>query len=1123
MDTKIFLQQFQSKSSSNTSEGLDVQLKGRKKLLPFNEFGNVISQYDQYRAEREKCNVIRLTCQVNPICSNVLFNRTSEIIKDEGSSAVTFLNYGIQSDDDCFDNVIFKRKTMNFWSGGSMNYQSTDREISHLTPASDYRLSDIYFDDRYHLISDYNTDGNVIESKKHVTNAIRDTQLSNNDNGFVYHCGLDILNNHLIRSKTFKTVCRCYSDSDDYTDSNYTAFNTIADLMRSVDGKKVVEKLYFPQSESPLRSNNYTKLLAMHLYEYDDICSFYETKQTKLIKKFNGWVGFENSSKIKSYMTFKSNFSVSDGSGDAEMKIERPIMYYNSENFVDMYPNRELYSFVPRYNKFQKRIEKNWNYCITYPSSSYTPSSSSSLSSNASYTIPFYDVIEPSNGINSLKTIYFDENTRADNGVTQLVMHSIAKHGLVVGDFVNIYKTYEAKLYWVSKEITIADFDGTSRTVRERVSKKYEERYKADDEMAMLEEEDKGSSFSIEEGEEVVTHKIIDNAEVNYILDDFTFTTLYPNVQISKYWVYLSDSERDSGGSVEVKMRLSDGSEVTNTYTIDSTRRFYRNSTNLNDENKYYIVNERYVNFDIDAQHISFKKVVSDVECDYYVRIFSKLPNFKFASGDTSNEYEIYKDRGDGTTMLDIYRDKMYDFESHVGNLAFAKNTYTDEIGELVFTDDIDISNIHDNLGRPITSLYLTIIKNNKGYKEWYGFDHNEAWDENEINTEFEHIEYSHCFGKVTCGLETSYESVYEDNIQSINRITNSNIGLQRGYDVSTINGERSYKMSNGKAINITRNEVWYDSDKHFYGDLCYYDSYNCIEKHIQYVNHRFNTAQREAVNSESNTNGYFQTYYYDDIVRDDYDVGDRYEIETYDVNDSNNLMEGYYYNPHYEIPIKTFDRLQSVIPSFLVIREMIRIGDGVYQFTTLEQHFLSVGDKAMLYDILRKKYYLLSTISTSDDNYKVFNCRVYDEKAAYDEKSIGDAIDITYLDSNDDEVSIEYLSTKSTIGNVTVDTFKLFKLDNLDVPSYARVVKDGTCTILWRNVMNNGFNESDKSVEEYPFTNGAFYVNTRIDMYVRRQDPYNEYRLYNESDIEGNIMDITKIDNYVKEGEIIC
>jgi hypothetical protein len=245
MDTKIFLQQFQSKSSSNTSEGLDVQLKGRKKLLPFNEFDNVISQYDQYRAEREKCNVIRLTCQVNPICSNVLFNRTSEIIKDEGSSAVTFLNYGIQSDDDCFDNVIFKRKTMNFWSGGSMNYQSTDREISHLTPASNYRLSDIYFDDRYHLINDYNTDGNVIESKKHVTNAIRDTQLSNNDNGFVYHCGLDILNNHLIRSKTFKTVCRCYSDSDDYVNSNYTAFNTIADLMRSVDGKKVVEKLYF--------------------------------------------------------------------------------------------------------------------------------------------------------------------------------------------------------------------------------------------------------------------------------------------------------------------------------------------------------------------------------------------------------------------------------------------------------------------------------------------------------------------------------------------------------------------------------------------------------------------------------------------------------------------------------------------------------------------------------------------------------------------------------------------------------------------------------------------------------------------------------------------------------------
>ena len=95
MDTKIFLEGFRSKKSVNTSEGLNVQFKGRRNLLPLNDIGEVISQYDQYVEERDKCNIIRLTCQVNPICSNVLFNKISEIVKNEGSSGVSYINYSV--------------------------------------------------------------------------------------------------------------------------------------------------------------------------------------------------------------------------------------------------------------------------------------------------------------------------------------------------------------------------------------------------------------------------------------------------------------------------------------------------------------------------------------------------------------------------------------------------------------------------------------------------------------------------------------------------------------------------------------------------------------------------------------------------------------------------------------------------------------------------------------------------------------------------------------------------------------------------------------------------------------------------------------------------------------------
>lgn len=1082
MDTKIFLQGFDSKKSSNTSEGLDVQFKGKRKLLPLNDVAEVISQYDQYNEEREKCNIIRLTCQVNPVCSNVLFNRISEILKDEGSSAVTFINYSvipsISSESKVFESVIYKKKTMSFWNSGDMKYQERDNDVYNL-PAST-KLSEITSTNHYS--NGVLSNGSV----KHPTNSIRDTQLSKENIGFIYHCGLDFLNNHLVRSNTFKTICKCPENDM----GEYTAFNTIGDLMRKVDGNKVIEKIYYPTTENGLKDKDYTRLLTLHLYEYDDILSYEKAVEKRLIPKYNGWVGFNNRPKIKSYSAF---------SEDNSMEIEKPLSYLNSGDFIDMYPGRDLYSFLPKYNNFQRRIEKNWNYNITYPSSSYTPSSS---------TEPFIDIFEINDKLNSLKTIYFDENIRADNGVTQVVMYSISKHGLSEGDYVNIYKTYDTMLYWVSKK----NSDG----VYERVTIKYEDEGKANDEKEIYEIEDPDGEYKVyNSGDEVtVNHKIIDNAEVSEVVDDYIFMVFNSNTQISDKWVWLKDSEKYAGAQITVDDE---------SYTMDELGHYFTKNSEVDALNpnahRYYVVNGDYVNFDDNAQRISYKKTYGNVECDYYIRIFSKLPNFKYASGDTSSEYEIYRKRENGETILSKYQEHEYDFESHISRLAFAKNIYTDDIGEIVFTDDIDISNIHDNLGRPLTSLYITFLKNNKGYKEWYGWKGQlNEWTTDSINKEFEHIEYSHCFGPVTCGIRTSDESKYDNSIRNIVKI--NNIDANVGYNVSNLNGERTYKSSKSSEmhdVEIDDWELWYDTDRHFYGDLCYYDNYNAIERHIQYVNHRFSTAQRE-LKGKGGAESYFETYMYDEIRRDDYDAYDKgyYTLEALQVKNCNNFKEGYYYNPHYEIPIKTFDKLQTVLPDFLTIRQFVNKGSGIYTFTTLEQHFLSIGDKAILYDTLQDRYYNLVTISGDSDNYRVFTCNVFDEET--DEQ-----VDITYLNAINEPVVIDALSTSATMESVTVSSFKLFKMDNLDIPSYARVLKDGTCRVIWRNILNNGFNKSDDSVEEYPFTNGAFYINRKIDLYVRRQDPYNEFSLYNDSDIKGNITDFTKEDNYIKEADIEC
>lgn len=955
MDAKIFLQSHLSKKSSNTSNGVNVQFKGRRKLLPTNDVSEIVSQYDQYLLERESCNKIRLTCQVNPICTNVLFNPITEIVRYEGSNNVELLNY--------------------LEGKGSTDLKNTDLL---------YKTTDV--------LCSSNLNGNS-GSGKHHTNAIRDTQLSNTKNGFIYHCGLDILNNHLIRSNTFKTICR--RDKNSNSDSN--VFNTIGDTMRDVSGNQVVETLYFPVSSS---IDGHKKDVDAHIYRYDDILQFDESISNRLIKKYDGWVGFYNRSKIKSYSNFEN--------GDI-MDIERPIMYKNGGDFIEMYPDRSLYSFVPKFNKYRNRIEKNWEYCITYPSSSTTEGFESIINGD----------------LKSLKAIYFDENSQGDNGGSQLVIYGITKHGLKVGDFVNIYNTY------------------------------------------------------IEDGK-TVNEVVAYSAEVTNVVDDYIFILQGISSTISDTWCYLSDMTKKENDNETLYYNDVGYKNHSNKYLTKS-----------GSNTKYYIINNKYVNLDDKAQNISYKKVVNGVECDYYVRVFEKVPNFKNASAVTSSEYDIYKNDSE---LIHEYQDKKYDFESHVSRLAFAKNIYGDDVGEIVFTDDIDISNLIDNLGRPISTLYIMFFKSNKGYKEWYGFYPQYDKKNIDININSDNVTYSHCFGMLTCGYETSDESICNSDIDSIYTINNIGESSQ-GISIS--------KLNKGRGDYYHDTEIAYDVDKKFYGDICCYDGYNIVEESIQPIMHRFNTAQRESSNSLSND--FYQKFNYDNIIYDDYDINQNFTIKTDVVKNVNQKKEGYYYKPFYPIEIKTFGSLNSVSPDFLKIIG-IKKYDGengkYYSISTLSYHYLSPGDKSMIYDTEQDKYYTLVTIKNNESNYKKFYFVAYDEKGT-------EKVDLDISDYS---------------------KFKLFKIDNLEVSSHASLLKDGTCRFVWRDLYNNGFSPtSAKSTEEYPFTNGAFYINKKIDIYVRRQDPYGVYGLYDGvgigADISGDdsYTEVVSDNNYVKSDDIKC
>lgn len=904
MNNKILLNSKVGKKTTNVNNTINVKLGSNRKLLPNSAMSTNLNLFDQYNEERLNCNKIRLTCVINPICSNVLFNNVTEILKDEGSDKVISLNYTPQTN---INGVVGK---------GSMRW--TDYE------------------------------------------GVRDTQISNDACGYQYHCGLNIFNNHWIRSKVFKTVCQLKTPA--------ATFNTIEDYMRTVDGEKIKGYADITQADR-------LPSVDLHLYLHEDVLTFKQAAQSEL-KEENGWFGFINKGKMMTYLNEDKNII---------LDVHKPINSKKACDFIDMYPERDLFSFNPKYNHFRNRIEKNWNCCLTYPSSSTTEN------------IAFID-----KDSNFLKVIYFDENVRDYNGLESIVMYSVSKHGLVVGDFVNIYK---------DKTIAIRD------------------------------------------------------AKVTNVTDDYIFSVFKNGNILSASWINLEE---------EVN-KYNTGKR---SFTLNTSRRAL---TEDGTPNIFYVVNNR-VNVDTTATNIGYKKVTNGVENEYYVRIFSRLPNWRFCNKKPT-EYEINKPN---STILNEYRKLDNDFQNTLSKMSYSKNAYSDDISQIVFTDDIDISNLKDNLGRPLTNIFITFIKNNKGYKDWYGKEGKA------INIKTSNVEFSHCFGKVNCAFKLSDESLVNDtkysNVTSINNIDNKS-----GMIIDNI-------LRNPIGDN-NEDEIDYYTDVHYYGDLSTYSPINCDEQSLQMIQHRFNTAQRE-LNDRDTSIANFNTFISDaEIQFDDYD-DKPFQMRKEEIINVSKRKEGYCYIPHHNIPIKSFGiNVQTQYPKFFTLSGFKKNGISNYELYTMENNYLELFDKFMLYDRIQNIYY--TCIVQELINFKKLICKITDDKGLQANINIGAFRD-----------------------------YKVFKPD-VTIPSYAKIATDGSCRYYWRELYQNGFDDESTN-EIYPFTNDAIYINKMVNMYVRRQDPMNALKDYSINggsmrsvlypyDIDSNRVNIDAQDNYYNDLNITC
>lgn len=295
MEQKIFLEKNRSVFSSNVENAINVALSTKTRLLPNDNVSDEFSLFEQYNRERDECCNFRLVMTVNPVCSNVLFNKKTEIVINEGSSACTSLYDG----------------------GVSLN------KNEYAPNACNTKASIQYLD------------------------AIRNTEYSHKDNGgFVYHCGLDIFNNHMLRKKEFVHINKMNNETERECGNVY---NTMMDYCRDGRGD-------FVKMDLNVKYNNTNgEQTKMHLYQYDTIMPMNLAFSDNCIEK-DGWWGFINPGTIE----------IGNNSGNT-ISINRMMANNKSCEFIDLYPDRSLFSFIPKFNKYRRRIEKNWDYCITYP------------------------------------------------------------------------------------------------------------------------------------------------------------------------------------------------------------------------------------------------------------------------------------------------------------------------------------------------------------------------------------------------------------------------------------------------------------------------------------------------------------------------------------------------------------------------------------------------------------------------------------------------------------------------------------------------------------------------------------------------------------------------------------
>lgn len=561
-------------------------------------------------------------------------------------------------------------------------------------------------------------------------------------------------------------------------------------------------------------------------------------------------------------------------------------------------------------------------------------------------------------------------------------------------------------------------------------------------------------------GSTIIEEEIV----VDSIIDEYSFY-VYLSEPISTRWVSVLDKER---------------------LNVFFSEKNYANNIYVRDGKEYHSYNNK-INCDFDrsnhigSHNLSFCRTINGEECKYYVRIFSRMPNFEFMDGVVNAESIYNEQEGLDRLPVDYYADSKYEHHSILSRMCYAKNAYNDNIHQITYTDDICFNYLHDNLGRPLSSLYLCFFKTNYGHKEWYNGNVGQT-----------KVEYSHCFGKVNCGLEFAPNADLYGYTKGNTRVMNN---IDESYS-----GLSVVDFRNNTSTSLDDDDINFNDMNYFYGDLCEYSLFNANERVIQPILHRFNTQQRELSSTKLIMRARFKPVKKDEIVFDDFDCDDSdvFQLQEGDStiadNEPTTKREGYIYKAAYEIPIRAWSgQIKTFKPIDLNLYE-IQITTSGYKVSTVKEHKVNKDFKVVLYDTINNKQYLCEIDDIVASN--IFTCTARDNEGKTPDLSLG------------------------------VSNFRLYKVPE-SVPDYV-VLSNGI--YRWRYLYENGFEDTKGTVEEYPFTNNCFYVNKQINLFVRRQDPFGENGLRDVTKEDFELLNgiETSVNRYgetivFKERDVLC